>query len=81
MVRPGVYTVNLCAFSFYKLIGNLTAFFAASGVQIPQPSSGFFHFRRASFSSQLKSKVVNILVKAAALRIVLNIDGAPIYTF
>ncbi len=51
---------------------------AASGVQLAQSTSGLFHFRRAAFSSQLKSKVGNILVKAAALRIVLNIDGAPI---
>ena len=25
LVRPGGYTVNLCAFYFYKLIGKLTA--------------------------------------------------------
>ncbi len=30
------------------------------------------------FSSQLKSRVGNILAKSAALRITLNIDGAPI---
>jgi hypothetical protein len=36
------------------------------------------HYCRAAFSSQLKSKVGNILTKAAALRIMLNIDGAPI---
>ena len=34
--------------------------------------------RRDAFSSQLKSKVDNILVKATALRINLYIDGAPI---
>ncbi len=32
----------------------------------------------AAFSSQLKSKVGNILAKAAALSVNLNIDGAPI---
>ena len=54
-------------------------FFAASGVQISQSTtSGQFHFKRAVFSSQLKSKVGNILAKAAALRITLNIDGAPV---
>jgi hypothetical protein len=53
-------------------------FFAASGVQLAQPTSGQFHFRRAAFSAQLKSKIGNILAKAAALRITLNIDGAPI---
>ena len=50
-------------------------FLAASGVQLAQTN---FHFRRAAFSSQLKSKVGHILVKAAALRIMLNVDGAPI---
>ncbi len=44
-------------------------FFAASGVQLAQSTSGQFHYRRVAFSSQLKSKVGNILAKAAALRI------------
>ena len=52
-------------------------FFAVSGVHFPQTNSGLFHFRRAAFSSQLKEKVGNTLVKAAALRINLSIDGAP----
>jgi hypothetical protein len=54
------------------------AFFEASGVQLAQSNCGQFHYRRAVFSSQLNSKVGNILAKAAALRIVLNIDGAAI---
>jgi hypothetical protein len=53
-------------------------FFAASGVQLAQSNRGQFHYRRAAFSSHLKSKVGNILAKAAALRITLNIDGVPI---
>ncbi len=53
-------------------------FFAASGVQLAQSTSGQFHYRRAAFSSQLKSKCGNILAKAAALRITLNIDCAPV---
>ena len=59
-------------------------FFAASGVQLSQSTSGgFFHFRRAAFSAQafssmLKSRVSLILAKAVALRINLNLDGAPI---
>jgi hypothetical protein len=53
-------------------------FFAASGVQLAQHNCGQFHYRRAAFSSQLKSKVGNILAKAAALRITLDIHGAPI---
>jgi hypothetical protein len=54
-------------------------FLADSEVQLAQSKRGQFHFLRAAFSSQIKSKVGNILTKAAALRINLNIDGAPIY--
>jgi hypothetical protein len=53
-------------------------FFAASGVQLAQTTCGLFHYHRAAFSSILKSRVENILAKAAALRINLNLDGAPI---
>ena len=53
-------------------------FFAASGVQPAQTQRGMFHFHRATFSSGLKSKVGLVLAKAAALRINLNLDGAPI---
>ena len=53
-------------------------FFAASGVQLAQFTSGQCHFRRAAFSAQLKGKVGLTLVKTAALRINLNLDGAPI---
>ena len=53
-------------------------FFATSGVQSAHFDRGFFHFRRAAFSSMLKSRVSNILAKAAALRINFNLDGDPI---
>ena len=53
-------------------------FFAAPVVQLAQSNSGLFHFRRAAFSSQLKGKVGSTLAKDAALRVNLNIDGAPI---
>jgi len=55
-------------------------FFATSGVQSAQSNLGssYSHFRRAGFSSMLKSKYGNILVKSAALRINLNLDGSPI---
>ncbi len=53
-------------------------FFAASGVQLAQHDRDQFHFRRAAFASQLKSRVGLALAKAAALRINLNIDGGPI---
>ena len=53
-------------------------FFAASGVQLAQSTSGFFHFRRAAFSSMLKSRVGNIIAKASVLRVNLNLDGTTI---
>jgi len=53
-------------------------FFAASGVQLEQPNRGTFHFRRTAFSGTLKAKVGSTLAKAAALRILLNVDGVPI---
>ena len=53
-------------------------FFAASGVQLAEHQRDQFHFRRSVFSSQLKEKVGSTLVKAADLRVNLNLDGAPI---
>jgi hypothetical protein len=53
-------------------------FFAASGVQSAQSDRGQFHFRRAAFLQQLKSKVGLALAAAATLRINLNLDGEPI---
>jgi hypothetical protein len=54
-------------------------FFAASGVQFPQTHpGGQFHFRRTTFLTQLQSKVDLTLPKASALRVNLNLDGAPI---
>jgi hypothetical protein len=56
-------------------------FFAASGVQLAHSTSGQFHYRRAAFSSQIKSlesKIVNILTKTSVLHITLNIDGVPV---
>ena len=54
-------------------------FFAASGVQLSQSTSGgLFHFRRAAFSSMRKSRVSLILAEASALRINLNLDGSSI---
>jgi hypothetical protein len=49
-------------------------FFAASGVPLVQSTSGgFFHYRRAAFFTNLKSKSGNLLTN-------LNLDGAPITT-
>ena len=50
-------------------------FLAVSGVLSAQSDRGFFHYRRAAFSSMLKSRVGNILAKAAALRINLNLES------
>ena len=44
-------------------------FFAVSGVQFAQSNSGLFHFRRATFSSHLKSKIGNILTKASEVQL------------
>ena len=52
--------------------------FTDSGVHLVQSTSGFFHLRRAAFSSMLKSRVGSVLTKAEALRINLNLDGTPI---
>jgi hypothetical protein len=46
----------------------------ASGVLSAQSDRGFYHYRRAAVSAQLKSKVGLALAKAAALRITLNLD-------
>ena len=78
LVRLGGYIVNLSDFYSYRFIGKLTSFFEDSGVQLPQSTNrGFFHYR-AAYSPQFKSKCGNILPKVAALRINLNLDGAPI---
>ena len=53
-------------------------FFEASGVQLAQSNCGQFHYRRAAFSSILKSKCGSILAKEIDLRITLNIDVTPI---
>ena len=53
-------------------------FFETSGVQPAQSNHGTFHYRRAAFLRQLKSKIGSSLAKAAGMRVNLNIDGAPI---
>ncbi len=63
--------------SFLQAHRETDRFFATSGVQSAQ-STSVFHFRRAAFLQQLKSKVGLALAKAAVFRIVLNLDGAPI---
>ena len=54
-------------------------FFAASGVQPAQHTSGgLYTHKRGAFLAQLKSRIGTTLAKAAAMRVNLNIDGAPI---
>ncbi len=55
-------------------------FFVASGVQSTQSNLGtsYFHLHRAVFSGLFKSRVGNIIAKASALRVNLNLDGASI---
>ena len=53
-------------------------FFAASGVQLAQSTSGLFHFHHTLSSSQLKTKVDNTLTKTEAVRVNLNLDGENI---
>ncbi len=54
-------------------------FFAASGVQPPEHTSGgIFTYKRVVFLSQLKEKVGITLDKDEVLRVNLNIDGVPI---
>jgi hypothetical protein len=92
-VRVGGYIVNLSDFYSYSLIGKLTDFFQLQEFsfrkQTPglslyrfiiniNPSGQLFHFRRAAFLTDLKSKIGLALAKAAALRINLNLNGAPI---
>ena len=47
-----------------------------SGVQLTQSDRVQFHYLHTTVSSQFKSQVGNILTKAAALWITLNIDGS-----
>jgi hypothetical protein len=74
--RP--YTSDFVRLLFLQAHRETDRFFAASGVQLAQTNSGLFHFLRAAFSSQLKTKVGNTLVKDTDLRLNLNIDGTPI---
>ena len=53
-------------------------FFATSGVQPVQSNRGTFHIKLTAFLGQIKAMIDSSLAKAAALRVNLNIDGAPI---
>jgi hypothetical protein len=53
-------------------------FFTTSGVHLVQHDHDQFHYKHTVFSSHLKSKVGNILAKAAGLWITLNIDDVSV---
>ncbi len=57
--------LNLSDFYSYRLIGKLIAFLQLQEFSQRNFDRGQFHFRRAAFSAQLKSKVGLVLVKAA----------------
>jgi hypothetical protein len=75
LVRLGDYIVLLLFLQVHRETGR---FCEASGVHLAQSNRDQFHYLRVAFSSQLKSKIGNIVAKAAALRIILNIDGTPV---
>ncbi len=66
--------------SFLQAHRETDRFFAASGVQSAQSNLGstYFHFHRVVVLNQIKSKCGLQLAKAAALRVTLNLDDAPI---
>ena len=80
LVRLGGYILHseFVRLLFLQAHRETDRFFAASGVQLAQTDRGVFHYRRAAFSSMLKSKVGLTLAKTTALRITLNLDGSPI---
>jgi hypothetical protein len=80
LVRMDVYIVTLSDFYSYRLIGKLTTFFEALGVQSTESNLGFtyFHFRRSAVLNQIKSKCGLLLAKGVTLRVTLNLDGSPI---
>ena len=79
-MSPDPSTTDLLQCEFVRLLfledhRETDLFRTTSGVQIPEST---FHYRHTVFSSHIKSKVGNILVKTTVLRINLNIDGSPI---
>ncbi len=73
----GSYIVNLCDFYSYSLIGKLTAClqvqdFSFRNLAVDSSTSSDV------FSSQVKSRVGNLLVKDTVLGVNLNLDGASI---
>jgi hypothetical protein len=67
--------LTLIRLLFLQVHRETDRFFAASGVQLVQSTSGLFNFRRTAFLTTLKAKVSSTLTKVEDLRITLNIDG------
>ena len=64
--------MNLCVFYFHNLIEKLTVSFHLQEFNFHNMT--VTSYRRAVFSSQLKSKVGNILAKTAELRITVSLN-------
>ena len=75
---PKSQMVGECEFVRLQTHRETHRFFVASGVQLPKSISGQFNYHRTAFSSQVKSKIGNILTNGTVPRIVLNIDGEPV---
>ena len=70
---------ELARLIFLQTHREITKYFEAHGKQLAQNTHlDTFHFKRATFYNGIKSKIGLVLAKAAALRITLNFDGAPI---
>ena len=70
---------ELARLLFLQAHRETTKYFEAHGRQLAQTTRmDSFHYKRATFYNAIKSKVGLVLAKAAALRITLNLDGAPI---
>jgi hypothetical protein len=80
LIRPGGYIVTFCSFYFYNLIEKLTAFlqFQEFSLRNQPVVSSTIAARRSPHISEANPKIGNILVKVEVLRIILNIDGAPV---
>ena len=73
LAAGGDSNLSIFSFSFSFLAHFVFKFFSPTYTC----TSGLFHFRRAAFAQQLKSRVGLALAKAAALRITLKLDGTP----
>jgi hypothetical protein len=78
IVRMDVYIVTLSDFYSYSLIGKLTVFLQFQEFSQRNQTWELRAFTFATCLSWISSKCGLLLAKAAALRVTLNLDGAPI---